>query len=46
MKPEGHYLTVPADRGRLGLLFETYQGRVSMFYVGKFPQIEYVEQCL
>jgi hypothetical protein len=44
--PEGHYLTVPADRGRLGLRFETYQGRVSMFYVGKFPQIEYVEQCL
>jgi hypothetical protein len=44
--PDGHYFTVPSDGGRLGLRFETYQGRVSVFYVGKFPQIEYVEQCL
>ena len=44
--PDGHYLTIPSEGGRFGMRFETYQGRVSMFYIGKFPEIEFVEQCL
>jgi hypothetical protein len=44
--PEGTYLTIRANSGTLGMRFETYQGRVFVFYVGEFPQIEYVEQCL
>jgi hypothetical protein len=44
--PEGNYLTIRANTGALGMRFETYKGRVSVFYVGTFPQIEYVEQCL
>ncbi|HEY3043001.1 MAG TPA: hypothetical protein VGJ39_03200 [Vicinamibacterales bacterium] len=44
--PEGNYLTMRANSGALGMRFETYKGRVSVFYIGAFPQIEYVEQCL
>src|SRR5919109_3596113 len=40
--PEGNYLTIRANAGALGMRFETYKGRVSVFYVGAFPQIEYV----
>jgi len=46
--PGGHYLTVrsssPADSLRR-MVFETENGRVTRFRVGRVPEVEWVERC-
>jgi hypothetical protein len=42
----GHYLTVQSDDRRYGIRFETDQGKITMFYVGTYEAIQYVEGCL
>jgi len=46
LAPEGNYLTIMNDKGSLAIRFETYQGIVTTFHTGKFPEIEYAEGCL
>ena len=41
----GHYLTVRSADGRHGVRFEIDNGKVTMFYVGKFDAIQYIEGC-
>jgi hypothetical protein len=43
--PEGHYLTVGSSGGGYGIRFETENGKVTMFYAGRFEAIQYVEGC-
>jgi hypothetical protein len=43
--PDGNYLTVwRADR-KAAVRFETLQGKVTSFYAGRVPEVEYVEGC-
>jgi hypothetical protein len=42
----GHYLTVRSDDRRYGIRFETDGGKITMFYVGTYEAIQYVEGCL
>jgi hypothetical protein len=43
--PDGNYLTVwTADR-KAAVRFETLQGKVTSFYAGRVPEVEYVEGC-
>jgi hypothetical protein len=44
--PEGSYLTITNDKGTLAIRFETYQGKITVFYTGKFPEVEYAEGCM
>jgi hypothetical protein len=46
LAPDGNYLTIINGKGSLAIRFETYQGIVTAFYTGKFPEIEYAEGCL
>ena len=41
----GHYLTVRANDHRYGIRFETDKGKITMFYVGTYEAIQYVEGC-
>jgi hypothetical protein len=41
--PDGHYLTIRS--GRYGLRFETYKGKIDMFYAGRSDAIQYIEGC-
>ena len=44
--PTGHYLTVtPANDTRHLIVFETDGERVTMFRVGRKPEVSYVEGC-
>ena len=43
--PEGNYLTVNNPDRKLAIRFETYQGKVTGYYTGKYPEVEYVEGC-
>ena len=43
--PEGHYLTVRSSSGRYGIRFETDEGKIVMFYAGRFEAIQYIEGC-
>jgi hypothetical protein len=43
--PDGHYLTIRSKEGQLGLRFETYKGRIEMFYAGQADAIQYIEGC-
>ena len=43
--PEGHYLTMRSKSGRYGIRFETENGKVEMFYAGRFDAIQYIEGC-
>jgi hypothetical protein len=43
--PEGHYLTIPSDNGKLGIRFETDKGKIARFYAGQFEAVQYVEGC-
>jgi hypothetical protein len=43
--PEGHYLTVRASDRRYGMRFETYKGKITQFYTGRFNAIQLVEGC-
>jgi hypothetical protein len=42
----GHYLTVRSDDRRYGIRFETDMGKITMYYVGAYEAIQYVEGCL
>ena len=41
-----HYLTLRSQDGRLGMRFETIEGKVTAFRAGTAEAIEYVEGCL
>jgi len=43
--PDGNYLTVNNTGGTLAIRFETYEGKVTSYYTGKHPEVEYVEGC-
>jgi hypothetical protein len=43
--PEGHYLTIRASDRRYGMRFETYKGKITQFYAGRFDTIQLVEGC-
>jgi hypothetical protein len=41
----GHYLTLRSSDGKFGIRFETENGKVTMFYGGRYDAIQYVEGC-
>jgi hypothetical protein len=41
----GIYLTVLSRDGKRAMRFETYQGKVQLFYAGAFEQVQYTEGC-
>jgi len=43
---EGHYLTARSNDGHHGIRFETDQGKITMYYAGRYDAIQYVEGCL
>ena len=43
--PDGNYLTVWTRDRKAAVRFETLQGKVTSFYAGQVPQVEYVEGC-
>lgn len=43
--PDGNYLTVWTRDRTAAVRFETLQGKVTSFYAGQVPQVEYVEGC-
>lgn len=43
--PEGHYLTIRSRNGRYGIRLETDEGKITMFYAGRFETIQYIEGC-
>jgi hypothetical protein len=43
--PDGNYLTVWSRDRKAAVRFETLQGKVTSFYAGQVPQVEYVEGC-
>ena len=43
--PEGSYLTVWSANHKAAVRFETLQGKVTSFYAGRVPEVEYVEGC-
>lgn len=43
--PDGNYLTVWSRDHKAAVRFETLQGKVTSFYAGQVPQVEYVEGC-
>jgi hypothetical protein len=45
-EPEGKYLTVKSSNGKRAIRFETDNGRVVTYYVGRFPEVTFVEGCL
>ena len=43
--PDGNYLTLWTSDRKSAVRFETYQGKVTSFYAGRVPEVEYVEGC-
>jgi hypothetical protein len=43
--PDGNYLTVWTSDRKAAVRFETLQGKVTSFYAGRVPEVEYVEGC-
>ena len=43
--PDGNYLTVWTKDHKAAVRFETLQGKVTSFYAGRVPEVEYVEGC-
>jgi hypothetical protein len=43
--PDGNYLTVWTRDRTAAVRFETLQGKVTSYYAGQVPQVEYVEGC-
>lgn len=41
----GHYLTVRSNDGRYGVRFETDNGKITMYYAGRYDAIQYIEGC-
>ena len=45
LAPDGNYLTVWSADRKAAVRFETLQGKVTSFYAGRVPEVEYVEGC-
>lgn len=45
LAPDGDYLTVWTSDRKAAVRFETLQGKVTSFYAGRVPEVEYVEGC-
>jgi hypothetical protein len=43
--PDGNYLTVWSANRKAAVRFETLQGKVTSFYAGRVPEVEFVEGC-
>ena len=43
--PNGNYLTLWTSNHKAAVRFETLQGKVTSFYAGRKPEVEYVEGC-
>lgn len=43
--PDGNYLTIWTRDRKAAVRFETLQGKVTSFYAGRVPEVEYVEGC-
>ena len=43
--PDGNYLTLWSSDRKSAVRFETMQGKVTSFYAGRVPEVEYVEGC-
>jgi hypothetical protein len=43
--PDGNDLTLWSRNRKAAVRFETLQGKVTSFYAGQVPQVEYVEGC-
>jgi len=43
--PEGHYLVVTGNDGKVQLVFETDGAKVVNYRAGREPQVQYVEGC-
>ena len=43
--PNGNYLTLWTSNRKAAVRFETLQGKVTSFYAGRTPEVEYVEGC-
>ena len=43
--PDGNYLPVWSADRKAAVRFETLQGKVTSFYAGRVPEVEYVEGC-
>jgi hypothetical protein len=43
--PNGNYLTLWNSSHKAAVRFETLQGKVTSFYAGRTPEVEYVEGC-
>ena len=41
----GRYLTVKTSDGRRGIRFETENGKITMYYAGRYDAIQFVEGC-
>jgi hypothetical protein len=41
----GHYLTARSSDGQYGIRFETDNGKIKMFYAGRYDAIQYIEGC-
>jgi len=45
LAPDGDYLTIWSSDHKSAVRFETLQGKVTSFYAGRVPEVEYVEGC-
>jgi len=45
MGPEGHYLTVRSSNNRYGIRFETFKGKITVFYAGQFDALQFAVGC-
>jgi len=43
--PDGHYLTIFSPGKRVGIRFESYDGKIKRFYAGTREAIAFVEGC-
>lgn len=43
--PDGNYLTIWSSNHKSAVRFETLLGKVTSFYAGRVPEVEYVEGC-
>jgi hypothetical protein len=41
----GHYLTAKSNDGHYGIRFETEDGKITAYYVGRFDAIQTVARC-
>jgi len=41
----GHYLTAKSSDGHYGIRFETEDGKITTYHVGRFDAIQLVARC-